>query len=127
MQLNPDCIRDILFKCEECCTIKTRYKFAANEEFTKDNRTYSFEETLYHLRQCKLNDYFVNPTEDFEGNFTVSDLTPKAHEFLADIRSNSVWDKTKSIAKELGVFSLHGLSKIAVQVISAIINKHIGI
>lgn len=73
-----------------------------------------------------MNGYFSESVEDMAGNFNVYDLSPRGHEFLADIRSDNVWNKTKSAAKEIGVSSLRGLSSIAAQVVTAIINKYIG-
>lgn len=125
MKLNPDCIRDILLKCEELCAPGKICTFPF-EEFTKNDNTYTAEETLYHLRQCDMNEYFSKSSEDLSGNFRVYDLSPKAHEFLADIRSESIWNKTKSVALEIGVSSLHGLSSIAAQIVAAIISKYIG-
>ncbi len=127
MRLNPDCIRDILLECEEKCTPKKHIVFKNDETFERGNRSYPYDETIYHLRQCKLNEYFVKSSEDLMGDYAVYDLSPKAHEFLADIRSDSVWSKTKAAAKEVGVSSLHGLSSIAAQIITAIISKYIGV
>lgn len=99
MKLTPDCIRDILLKCEEQCTPNKCAIFEGKEDFTYNEHIYSNEETLYHLRQCEMNEYFSRSSEDWNRNFYVKDLTPKAHEFLANTRTPSVWDKTKSTAK----------------------------
>lgn len=127
MRLNPDCIRDILIACEDQCDGTSYAFFKWNQDFCCDAKTYSYKEVYYHLRQCDMNGYFYKTAEDMECNFRVYDLTPKAHEFLADIRSDTVWNKTKAAAKELGISSLHGLSSIAAQIITAIITKHLGI
>ena len=127
MKLNPDCIRDILLECEECCDGRAITIFRGGEPLIHNGNTYSFEELYYHLRQCDMNGYFSKTGEDMSRNFRVYDLTPKAHEFLADIRSENIWNKTKSAAKEIGVSSLHGLSSIAAQIITAIISKHLGV
>lgn len=100
MKLNPDCIRDILLECEEKCTPYKNTVFKGHSSFVHNGNTYSYEETLYHLRQCSMNNYFSRFTEDWSGNFVVKDLTPIAHEFLANIRHADIWEKTKSIAKK---------------------------
>lgn len=126
MRLNPDCIRDILLVCEDGCSPGEMYMFRY-EPFEWDGRSYSADETLYHLRQCDMNGYFSKASEDMVGNFRVFDLSPRGHEFLADIRSDNVWNKTKAASKEIGVSSLRGLASIAAQIVTAIINKYIGV
>lgn len=53
------------------------------------------------------------------------DLTFQGHEFLADIKSDTNWDKTKDIAKKVGSFSLNTLKDISVEVISSVVNSHL--
>ena len=127
MKLNPDCVRDILLECEEGCTPSQFVKFPESEEFIMEKRVYSHEETLYHLRQCKLNGYFSNAWEDMMGNFTVQDLSPKAHEFLANTKDKTNWEKTKTTASKVGSMSLSVLSSIASAVVSGAIKAHLGI
>lgn len=127
MKLNPDCVRDILMECEEKCTITKGIKFPCNQIFIRDGRCYSSEETSYHLRQCELNGYFFRASKDLDRNFYVSDLSPKAHEFLANIRSNDNWEKTKKIASGIGSVSLSTLSSVASNVISAAVKAYFGV
>lgn len=42
-----------------------------------------------------------------------SSLTYDGHQFLDNVRSNSIWSRTKSIAKKLGCTSLNSLMSIA--------------
>ena len=127
MELNPDCVRDILMECEEKCTTTRAAKFSWNHTFTRDGRCYSSEETYYHLRQCELNGYFFHPSKDLDRNFYVVDLSPKAHEFLANIRRKDNWENTKKIASGIGSVSLSTLSSIASNVISAAVKAYFGI
>ena len=127
MKLNPDCVRDILMECEEKCTTTRGIKFIWNQPFIRDERCYSSEETSYHLRQCELNGYFFRTSKDLDRNFYVVDLSPKAHEFLANIRSNDNWEKTKKIAFGIGSISLSTLSSIASNVISAAVKAYFGV
>ena len=127
MKLNPECVRDILMECEEKCTATKGTIFPWNQTFAKDGRCYSNEETFYHLRQCDLNGYFIRTSKDLDRNFCVVDLSPKAHEFLANIRSKDNWEKTKKIASGIGSVSLSALSSIASNVISAAVKAYFGI
>ncbi len=126
MKLNPDCIRDILLHCEDLTDGINRVEFE-DCGTTINGHDYSANEIQYHLSQCEMNGYFVDFSESVSGSHFVSDLTPKAHEFLADVRSETIWAKTKSISKEIGISSLRGLGQIASKVVTQIIMHHLGI
>lgn len=123
MRLNPDCIRDILLQVENgSFTLPNRSRiqdtFFEELEFLKN---YSSIEIFYHINQCNMMD-FILISENLKET-TIYDLTPAGHSFLADIRNNTIWNKTKSTAKELGISSLHGFKEISVNVIAAIISS----
>lgn len=127
MKLNPDCVRDILLYCEERCTMTQGVEFIPENSLTVDNRTYDWDELSYHLRQCDLSGYFYKATRDMYGEYFVVDISPLAHEFLANVRQQNNWVKVKSIASKVGATSLSALSTIAVQVVSAAIKEAIGL
>ena len=56
----------------------------------------------------------------------IFDLTYPGHQFLADVRSDTTWNKTKNIAKNVGSESLHVLKDIAVEVVTAAIQNQLG-
>lgn len=122
MRLNPDCIRDILLVIEEQVAPHTFCSF--NPEFAEERLPqYSYDEIIYHLEQCEMMGYFKKVIKDLSMNYTVTDLTPSAHAFLANIRTNTNWNKTKQIAKKVGSFSLNTLTSIASSVVSDLISK----
>ena len=127
MRLNPDCIRDILMECEEQCTPYKNATFKPQNQFVRGENEYSGEETLYHLRQCELNRFFTRTARDLSGTYRVIDITPKAHEFLENIRSDTVWKKTKETASSAGSLSIEILKTCASAVISEIVKKRLGI
>lgn len=127
MKLNPDCVRDILLYCEENCAMAQGVDFIPGNSITVDDRTYDWEELSYHLRQCDLSGYFYKATRDMYGEYFVLDISPSAHEFLANVRQQGNWIKVKSIAEKVGSTSLSALSSIAVQVVSAAIKSAIGL
>lgn len=127
MKLNPDCVRDILLVIESLPDLKHYYRFDADsipELFPK----YSYDEIMYHTRQCELNGFLLNPshTLNYE-TYTVTDLTPRGHQFLADIRSDSVWNNVKEVSKKVGSNSLQAISQIATGVITEIIKSQLGL
>ena len=126
MKLNPDCIRDILLAIEEITDGITSFEYDRYGCIPDKLKKYSHEEILYHCRQCSMAGLVFNMKYFENGNcFLIEDLSPAGHEFLADIRSESVWGKTKEISKKLGVGSLRSLAEIAVSVVTEIVKAHL--
>lgn len=126
MQLSPDCIRDILITME-----------SANygEEFTPEQIC----EMLPQYKKCEINYNiiklkeagFINAIIKCYDNRVVIvrliDITYHGHQFLADIRSDTVWNDVKKVSKNIGSNSLRALAQIASGVITAIINHQLGL
>lgn len=124
MRLNPDCIRDILLQIEEnSFRIENSY---STKNFPFENFTflkpYSYEEVIYHLKQCNLMNFIE--MKRYLGYIDVYDLYPAGHSFLANIRNENNWNKTKEIAKNIGSFSIDTLKDVASNVISTLITNN---
>ena len=126
MKLNPDCIRDILFAIEEKTSMKTLF-YLDEDNCHTIFPNYDLDTVLYHLRQCDMYGYLYNSSLSCTGSCTVVDLTPKAHEFINNIRKDTNWNKTKEIAGKVRSFSLNALSQIATNVITSLINSYTGL
>lgn len=126
MRLNMDCVRDLLLLFEEKTEPHSCLSYSP-QEISAELPDYSTKEILYHVSQCAAADMFRGYQEDCSGNFLLSDLSPKAHEFLANTREEGVWNKTKKIAKDVGSTSLNALCQIASGVVSAIIQSKLGL
>ena len=125
MKLNPDCVRDILLLVEESCDYEN-YLDCPSEvpESLKDK--YSTNELFYHIKQCELSGLIRNVTWFADGeSCSIRDLDPLGHQFLADIRSDTNWNKTKDIAQKVGSTSLDVISKIASEVIASLLKSQI--
>lgn len=123
MKLNPDCVRDVLMALEGITDGRTSYTFGSFEAF-KENfslAAYTADEVEYHLRQCDLNGFLVGARFGASGEFTVIDLSPRAHEFLANIRSETIYKATKERLGKVGVFSLKALVDVAKSVAAEVI------
>lgn len=129
MRLNPDCVRDILLTAEE--TIQYRNNqlismcYSNNPAKFERLSKYSNAEIRYHIMQCRQHKFIQILSTTYE-TILIGDLTPLGHEFLTNIRSNTVWNKTISIANKLGSTSLDILIKIATGVLTQSINKQLG-
>lgn len=127
MKLNPDCIRDILLTVESATTLDQPISIYpdALPEFLS---IYSSDEVMYHIKQCELSGLFGDKvTWCLGGNCLIRFLSPAGHQFLADIRSDNNWAKTKEIAKNVGSESLSAIKDIATGVIASLIQKQLGL
>lgn len=120
MKLNPDCIRDILLTVEENTGYETNMRYPEDYPLLS---SYSQEEIFYHIKQCELSDLLTKVHWFIGGECMIIDLSPQGHKFLADIRSDSTWNKTKEISKKVGSSSLDTLKKIATSVVTEIIKS----
>ncbi|WP_085833530.1 DUF2513 domain-containing protein [Clostridium merdae] len=117
MKLNPDCIRDILLMVEEESSFRNVIFFKNNYEYVHLQK-YSMDEVCYHINQCKLTGFLTRVDWTMESHCYIYDLSPYGHEFLANIRTDTNWNKVKQNAKKVGSESLSILAQIAAQVIS---------
>ena len=127
MKLNPDCIRDILLYVEDTSNfdIYTNYD---SSNIPDELSEYTHDEIVYHIRQCQMSDLITKVSYyDCGSKISIKDLTPRGHEFLANIESDSLWNTTKEISGKIGSRSLQALIQIATGVITATINKQLGI
>ena len=97
MRLNPDCIKDILLYLEnnEQLIISPNDIIKRVEHNVPELQQYSFDELIYHSN--------------------ISCLTPKAHEFLKYIRTDTTWNKIKDRLKKLAVPTMTALIEIAIK------------
>lgn len=126
MKLNPDCIRDILIVVEENSSF-SNFLFSETFSNSEISKKYDWETILYHIRQANESGLLLDTRFFTGGSFAITDLSPKGHQFLADIREEQNWNKTKKIANKVGSTSLAALTSIASSVISAAINRHLGL
>ena len=128
MKLNPDCIRDILLSIEETTDCDNSFVYESGKTHIQRLEKYSDDEVVYHLRQCNMAGLLVGYDFSFgRGYNEAEDLSPAGHEFLAKIRSNSIWGKTKSILSSIGTTSLDATIQVAGIVITEIVKSYIGI
>ena len=127
MKLNPDCIRDILLTIEQIPSVNHHWDFNS-DTIPQLFPQYTMEEVMYHLRQCELNGFLLSPSHSLNYDyFSVLDLTPAGHSFLANIRENTVWNGVKNIAGKVGSRSLDALVQIASNVVTELIKAQFGL
>lgn len=121
MKLDPDCIRDILLTVERHTTFDNDVE---PKDFSTDGlvQKYGKQKLLYHIRQAGESG-LLSRVKFYMAGFSIQDLTPSGHQFLADIRSDTNWNKTKKVAAKIGSTSLQTLISVASNVISDLIEK----
>lgn len=129
MKLNNDLIRDILLVVEDTTGYQKQliiyrpYEGDNDLPFIKD---YDTEELLYHIYQCSSSGLIELGTQTAEYLF-IKDLSPKGHSYLENIRNDTTWNKTKSIASKIGSKSLDSMIEISSKVITQLIIHELGI
>ena len=128
MNLNADCVRDILLCVEKECGYKHNEKgqpikheligyrkLLADETLNKYSPDEK-EHALYLLIQEGYVDYDRNHFNAINGTLysaDIVDLTWKGHDLLDNVRNHSVWHAVKEKAKEYGTLSLSTIFKAA--------------
>ncbi|MBA4699191.1 MAG: DUF2513 domain-containing protein [Ruminococcus sp.] len=128
MKLNPDCIRDILFEIEDITTFDTCFDYFHDSPPESGLLSkYEPDEIVYHIRQCNLYGLLYKTDWDMQGNVSVQDLSPSGHDFIANVRSDSIWNDVKTVSTKVGSKSVNALTQIATGVVTALIKSQLGI
>lgn len=128
MQLNPDCVRDVLLTVEENSDYFNSVTYTKNKFDFYRLKHYSHGEILYHIRQCAMAGLLSGVQVYDEGDSVdIGDLSPDGHKFLANIRQDTIWDKTKIIAEKVGSKSLDAFIQISSNVITELIKAQFGL
>lgn len=131
MQLNYDCVRDVLLKLEELLLIRYDNK-SDSFSFTRinikqiyesfPNKKYSMEDILYTVKNLGEAGFISVFTQYGGGDLTtclVTDITYNGNEFINKVRPDTVWEKIKKALRKVGSVSLPIISEIASSLASA--------
>ncbi len=127
MKLDSDCIRDILLTVESL-----QYGAVLTIPALADKLPAYSKDTLeYHCSKLLEAGFIDALTVTVAGCAhspiaQINDLTYVGHEFLSSIRSDTIWNKTKKIAKDIGVSSLSTLGDIALKLAASFVSDHFG-
>lgn len=130
MRINMDCIRDILLCVEENTGLQQRcffvsYSYSEVQEMIGGDliepmqyqidleKSYDNDELIYHLKYCAEAGLVVSAGNIPTYQNWIADLTPKGHDFIANIRSSTLWEKVKKVCIQLGVSSIDIIPEVA--------------
>lgn len=126
MQLNHDCVRDVLLYVEENANYNVR--ISTNSIKLKN---YTIEEIVYAIEKLSEADFLNVTSISTMGRqvpgYIVKSITYKGHEFLDNVKDNGVWSDTKKQLSKFSSTSLSIISSVATQVLSAKIKSHLGL
>lgn len=145
MRLNMDCIRDIMLWVESittprkyACYVDTDMVEALQEIYLDESDKptpsaeqkqlcikYSNEVLVYHLNYCIEAGLLKLHNASSRERILIEDLTPKGHNFIGNIRQDSVYQKVKKVLDLLGVKTLDATAETATLVVSELIKKAI--
>ena len=126
--MDIECIRDILLQAEEKTFMASRRYNPTPEEKEDSDKNFPYiakyesEKLFYHVNLA--DELGLIKVNKMLGGTFVNDLSAQGHLFLADIREENVWNKTKEISKQVGASSLDTVKQIAVNVVSSLISGY---
>jgi len=123
MKLNYDCVRDVMLYLEE------NLIFGNPIRDTNINLNYDIKEIRYSLLKLHEINYLDGSVSKYmDGDYSVitTDITFYGHKFIGEIQSDTIWDKTKSVSKDLGIQTINGITQIAGSMISGLILSKLG-
>lgn len=126
MKLNHECVRDVLIHIEE------NLSYGYYMDFSKvELKDYSQEELLYTADKL-LEAGFITGTRrnsiaESLPDIRITSLTWEGHQFLDNIRDDSVWKDTKKVLSKFSSVSLSLVGNVASQVISSLIHSQLGL
>lgn len=129
MRIDLDCVRDVMLCSEQNTGLHQRcyfldYSMNAAQEFIGElvdtpayqaalEKQYDNEELLYHVKYCIESGLLVSDGPTGLYQTWVCDLSPKGHDFLANIRSKTIWSKVKDLASKVGSNGVDAVIEIA--------------
>ena len=123
MKLNYDCVRDVMLYLEK------NLNFGNPIRDTSITLNYDIKDIRYSLLKLHEINYLdgsVSKYMDGEYSVITTDITFYGHKFIGEIQSDTIWDKTKSVSKDLGIQTINGITQIASSVISSLILSKLG-
>ena len=123
MKLNHECVRDLLLFIEEY----SDYDVSIDPSSIELN--YDHKDVLYAADKLLEANYIDGIKRSFIGSdlpqIAIKSITWDGHLFLDNIRDDTVWGKTKEIAKNFSSMSLSLIGKIASQVIVQMVSSQL--
>lgn len=134
MELNIDCLRNTLLYVEKYQDIKPNGEpdrmLAKNFDETDELlREFETSTIYYHIKQLADNN-LISIKDDKDTSpksYVVLDITPKGHEFIKNIKSDTVYNKVKEKCSKIGILTITSVQQIAIGVVTELIKSQISL
>lgn len=128
MKLDMNCVRDIMLTIEK----QTTDFRMTPDDFCNLLPQYEHNEIIYCCEKLYEGNYLHLEVITLPGNYqpvirTIGDLTFDGHEFLADIKPKSNWDKLSSIFKQGGSASFKTIANVAIDLGTEALKSKLGL
>nr|WP_269669624.1 DUF2513 domain-containing protein [Mammaliicoccus sciuri] len=125
VELNQDCIRDILLTIEG---MNYTLEGLTKEKFEKTDRMQKYDSiqilyTLKRLFDAGFIKVLFAKGEAFYAFYNVHSMTYEGHQLLDSIRDDHIWSETKKRASKVSSVSIPVLQNIA----TSVMNKYLGL
>lgn len=128
MELNKDCLRDVLLCTEKNLEmdddgVMNNIDVSCLKKMLPKYSPSIIKYTVLKLEECGFLDAHII-SDDFclVRDFQIYDISFEGHEFLSKIKDDTNWNKVKGIAIKVGSLSLATLQQIAIGVLTNKIN-----
>ncbi|AWW28349.1 MULTISPECIES: DUF2513 domain-containing protein [unclassified Acetobacterium] len=124
MKLNHDCVRDLLLYIED--NLQHGSSLCAQNVILKPYENHDIIYTAVKLSEANFIEATkMNYISDLIPVIHIHSLTWDGHKFLDNIRDDRVWADTKEVTADFSSVSLRVIENVAVQIITALINRQI--
>ncbi len=122
MKFDIDCAREILIAVESCEFGKT----LSLDELHESLPNYDKDTLAYHCLKLEEGEMLtlqtiLMPLSPLPMLKSIDDITYAGHQFLASVRSDTIWKDVKSVLTKLGVSSLSVATQVAGNVLSQLV------
>lgn len=126
MKLNLDCMRDVLIEMEKAEygePLYPKHIYDALPRYSEDEIDYS----IVKMNEAGFIKASIHSHVGYDYTIVrLDDITYQGHQFLANIRSDTIWNDVKEVSKKVGSNSLQAVTQIATSIITALINHQLG-
>jgi hypothetical protein len=128
MKLDIECVRDILLTIEA----QTDFVQISTHNFASLLPQYSLNQIIYACWRLYEGGYinlflFYPPNQSTPIIRCIGDLTFQGHEFLADIKPKSNWEKLSGAFKQSGSASFKAVANVAIDVGTEVLKSKLGL
>lgn len=118
MKLNLDCMRDVLLEMEKASygqSLNPKSIHSALSKYSTDDIDYS----IIKLEEAGFINAIIEKYDLGVVILRLDDITYEGHQFLANIRTQPIWEKAKAICSKAGTASIPYIMQVASRLISA--------